>query len=63
MYKVLMRDTLNWMKDVKLVTAHIVEVLEFTRKYGANVTEKDLNESDMVEVITVDGIKITIMID
>jgi hypothetical protein len=63
MYKVIMKDTLNWMNDIKLVTHHGGEVLDFVHKYGANVTEEDLINSDMVEVITADGLKLTIMID
>jgi len=63
MYKVLMKDTLNWMKDIKLVTPHVGEVIDFIEKYGYKVDENDLITSDMLEVITVDGIKLTVMND
>lgn len=64
-YKVIMKDTLNWMKDVKLRTFKENEVIDFVRKYGSKITltVDDLIESDLVEIYTDDGLKLTIIND
>lgn len=64
-YKVIMKDTLNWMKDVKLRTFKENEVIDFVRKYGSKITltVEDLIESDLIEIYTDDGLKLTIIND
>lgn len=61
MYKVYMKDTLNWMKDIKLVTSNTLEVIAFFKKYGVAITLADLDDNDIIEVLALDGLKLTIM--
>ena len=62
-YKVIMKDTLNWMKDVKFITFKESEVVEFIKKYGAMLTIADLIESDHIDIYTKDGLKLTVLKD
>ncbi len=63
MYKVIMKDTLNWMEDVKIRTRSVVEVLAFIRKYGGKADKNDIEKSDVCEIYTADGLKITVLND
>jgi hypothetical protein len=63
MYKVIMKDTLNWMEDVKIRTRSVVEVLAFIRKYGGKADKDDILKSDVCEINTADGLKITVLND
>lgn len=63
MYKVIMKDTLNWMDDVKIRTRLIDEVLNFIRKYGGKADKEDIEKSNVCEIYTADGLKITVLND
>ena len=63
MYKVIMKDTLNWMQDVKIRTRFVDDVLAFIRKYGGKADKEDIEKSDMCEIHTPDGLVITVLND
>lgn len=63
MYKVIMKDTLNWMQDVKIRTRLVDEVIKFVSGYGGKVDKEDIEKSDMCEIHTPDGLVITVLND
>ena len=63
MYKVIMKDTLNWMQDVKIRTGLVDEVISFVTGYGGKVDKEDIENSDVCEIYTADGLKITVLND
>ncbi len=63
MFKMLMTDTLQLIKSHSDITWDIQKALDFVHYYGGKVDREDIEKSDLCEIYTADGLKITIMND
>lgn len=63
MIKCFMKDLLGWMQGEYLETRDIAEVLDFAGRFGANLEPVEVRQSELCEVTTPDGLRITVVND